>query len=248
LWQLQLDTFSSGGKTVMDLKAKRQEINAKKREWLARIHEEEMAFLRSIPDEPLTIRDSRLEFTIAEGVGSIKMRIPSDPKACGWAFIDEGDLDKLALFLLYGRQRENHLQPYLSGSSNFWSLPRMLLGIDDPNYKVRYLDGNPLNNTRHNLVVCKVGLFPLLPYGGWLTVRRQARERSGGVCERCHKQPATDVHHRIPAKFFTRPADAHFLPNLVDLCEQCHKQEHLKLLQEMPLFYGAVLPAVKNVT
>jgi 5-methylcytosine-specific restriction endonuclease McrA len=243
-------------KAQLQVKRERQaREDAGSRAWLARVIEEEDARLRVTPEDLVvtTIADSLLDYTFSEdgSIGHVKMRVPRDPQCCAWAHFDRDDMDKLAPYLLYGRRREDRLQPYLGGfsygSKDIWSVGRLLLDVDDSNYNVRYLNGNCLDNRRANLATYKVGQFPTVPYGpGWLTMRRRARARSGGVCERCRKQPASDVHHLIPVKFFAHPSDSHFLPNLLDLCKDCHRLEHLKLCLQMPLFYGLTLPAAQS--
>jgi hypothetical protein len=230
-----------------------EEENTRIHEWLRREMEAENARLRVTWEDiaAMGIAGSDLTYSFSvDGTGSVKLRVPRDPTCCAYAHFDQEDMDKLALYRLFGLRLEDRLQPYLTGGGGrrfggkaYWSLSRMLLGVDDPKYRVRYLNGNPLDNRRCNLAVCKVGQSPLLPYGsGWFTMRKRARARSGGICELCRKQPATVVHHSIPVKFFTRPGDAHFLDNLLDLCAECHRVEHQRMLVE--LFYGLTLPAI----
>jgi hypothetical protein len=184
-------------------------------------------------------------------MGHVKLYVHRDPGCCAWTYFDVEDMHRLAPYLLHGLKREDRLQPYLNGGTGYgrrryWSIGRMLLGVDDPKYKIRYLNGNCFDNRKSNLAVCKIGQSPLLPYGpGWLTMRRRAWTRSGGICERYRRQPGTSVHHIIPAKFFRRPSDAHFLPNLLVVCEDCHRIEHREMISRMPLFYGATLPAIR---
>lgn len=58
-------------------------------------------------------------------------------------------------------------------------------------------------------------------------IRAKVRERSGGVCEVCHSQPATDQHHR---KYRSRQGE-HVVENLIDICGPgnafgCHGDAH----------------------
>lgn len=71
----------------------------------------------------------------------------------------------------------------------------------------------------------------------WKNIRKEAMNRAGGVCEKCHKKPATDVHHRLPVRFFAKVEDAHFQNNLQALCLKCHQKEENKLWAAMPLLY-----------
>lgn len=51
--------------------------------------------------------------------------------------------------------------------------------------------------------------------------RPVVRERSGGMCERCGRERATDMHHRK----LRRHGD-HAPANLVHLCRECHNLVH----------------------
>jgi hypothetical protein len=70
----------------------------------------------------------------------------------------------------------------------------------------------------------------------WFAGRSAVIRRSGGVCERCRRRPAEHVHHRLPARCFASPEDAHFPANLRHVCRACHREEHRELREAMPLF------------
>jgi len=58
-------------------------------------------------------------------------------------------------------------------------------------------------------------------------IRAKVRERSRGMCELCHVQPATDQHHR---QYRSRGGE-HIVENLLDLCGPgnvfgCHADAH----------------------
>lgn len=55
-------------------------------------------------------------------------------------------------------------------------------------------------------------------------IRAQAIERSGGICERCHVNRITEVHHLRYPKWGTFDV----LENLQAICHQCHCQIHGK--------------------
>ncbi len=71
---------------------------------------------------------------------------------------------------------------------------------------------------------------PIGPYGnGWATVRQQALERDEYTCQVWGTTKADlgrkpDVHHIKPVRSFDRPADAHFLENVISLCIECHRK------------------------
>lgn len=58
--------------------------------------------------------------------------------------------------------------------------------------------------------------------------RPTVHTRSGGMCERCGTQRATDVHHRQ----LRRHGD-HEPANLVDLCRACHSWAHGNVAEAM---------------
>ena len=51
--------------------------------------------------------------------------------------------------------------------------------------------------------------------------REEVAERSGGVCEVCHRTPATHMHHRKPRRF-----KDHTPANLLHLCLLDHVDIH----------------------
>lgn len=58
-------------------------------------------------------------------------------------------------------------------------------------------------------------------------IRAAVSKRSGGICEVCHRRPATDKHHR---KYRSR-SGLHLVENLLDLCGPgnvfgCHGDAH----------------------
>jgi len=69
----------------------------------------------------------------------------------------------------------------------------------------------------------------------WYKARREALIKANGICEKCHKKPAKDVHHKLPVRFFVNIMDAHFTDNLIALCRKCHTIEHKKLAIALPL-------------
>lgn len=54
----------------------------------------------------------------------------------------------------------------------------------------------------------------------WALMKRAVRDRSGGVCERCHFRPAADVHHLTYER-----VGAEYLTDLLHLCKPCHRFE-----------------------
>lgn len=54
-------------------------------------------------------------------------------------------------------------------------------------------------------------------------VRLQVHHRSGGYCEVCARQPASQIHHRRPRKTGgSRRASTNTPANLLDVCTRCH--------------------------
>ncbi len=54
----------------------------------------------------------------------------------------------------------------------------------------------------------------------WALKREAVKERSGGICERCHKAAATEVHHRDYSNLYNEP-----LTDLQHVCHACHMFE-----------------------
>lgn len=52
----------------------------------------------------------------------------------------------------------------------------------------------------------------------WKIKRQQVRQRSGGICERCHLNPATQCHHDTYERLGHER-----LEDLRDLCTACHR-------------------------
>lgn len=63
-----------------------------------------------------------------------------------------------------------------------------------------------------------------IDYGAYLASREWAlkkeaiRERSGGICERCHNAPYQETHHKTYAHIGNEPLD-----ELLAVCSQCHQ-------------------------
>lgn len=58
--------------------------------------------------------------------------------------------------------------------------------------------------------------------------RAHVRLRSGGRCERCGQEEATDLHHRK-----RRDSGDHRVVNLLDLCRDCHAHVHNNPLESL---------------
>lgn len=54
----------------------------------------------------------------------------------------------------------------------------------------------------------------------WALLKVAVRERSGGICERCHNAPATQCHHRTYERLYHEE-----ITDLEDLCAACHEYE-----------------------
>ena len=54
----------------------------------------------------------------------------------------------------------------------------------------------------------------------WALKKRAVRERSGGICERCKKAPATQVHHLTYERLYRE-----LLSDLLHVCRPCHEYE-----------------------
>jgi 5-methylcytosine-specific restriction enzyme A len=60
-------------------------------------------------------------------------------------------------------------------------------------------------------------------YGGsYRTQAKQARARSGGICEGCGTEPAMEVHHKIPLS----KGGTNLPENLIHLGWRCHQEAH----------------------
>lgn len=70
----------------------------------------------------------------------------------------------------------------------------------------------------------------------WWAIQPIAMARAGGKCERCKKKKPVHVHHILPVRYFSDPADAHFLENTLAVCLPCHQEEHRQLKHRFPLF------------
>lgn len=58
------------------------------------------------------------------------------------------------------------------------------------------------------------------------TIRKQAFQRSSGICEICHKDPATEAHHLKYPNW--RDGEIDIPGNLVAICHPCHCKIHGK--------------------
>lgn len=54
----------------------------------------------------------------------------------------------------------------------------------------------------------------------WALIKRQVRERSGGMCERCHFREAVEIHHQTYERIGRERLD-----DLQHVCRPCHKYE-----------------------
>lgn len=64
----------------------------------------------------------------------------------------------------------------------------------------------------------KVDYYRYIASREWALKKRSLRERSGGVCERCHNAPAQQSHHLT----YERTGDE-LLEDLLDVCRPCHE-------------------------
>jgi len=55
----------------------------------------------------------------------------------------------------------------------------------------------------------------------WAEKRRCAMERANYICQRCHKAPATEVHHLTYVRVFNELAS-----DLLPVCSACHGTIH----------------------
>jgi hypothetical protein len=57
----------------------------------------------------------------------------------------------------------------------------------------------------------------------WAVLRSAVLERAGGVCERCHSNDATHIHHKTYTRKYAEPIE-----DLVAWCKSCHEWNHDK--------------------
>ena len=72
---------------------------------------------------------------------------------------------------------------------------------------------------------------------GWIAARKLAVERDSGTCQECakHVGDSIPVHHKVPYREFSTPAEANQISNLVCLCQSCHmKIEGFASVQSRP--------------
>jgi len=158
-------------------------------------------------------------------VGSVRVIIDSDPSVCLFAHFDADDLDNLAPYRLLGRWRRGKcLQVRLSGGG-VYSVGRLLLGIDDPAYRVGLRNRNQLDCTRGNLITYEIGKLPAITGTGpdWKALRQEAWDRAQGRCEVCHKKRAACIHQCVPVQ------DAGSLFRFIVTCNRCHELEHQRI-------------------
>jgi 5-methylcytosine-specific restriction endonuclease McrA len=80
-------------------------------------------------------------------------------------------------------------------------------------------------------------------YGsGWDSIKKGVLKRANGICERCKKSPARDVHHIIPFRCFEKHIEANVVSNLKALCVKCHQIEEEIISNSMPLLSGMRYP------
>lgn len=81
------------------------------------------------------------------------------------------------------------------------------------------------------------------PHGkGWAIIRTAVRDEQKHRCKDCRRSEKTlgrqlDVHHIIPARFFSTDEEASARKNLIGLCHQCHMKRERHAL---PLFEKAI--------
>lgn len=70
----------------------------------------------------------------------------------------------------------------------------------------------------------------------WALKRESVRARSGGICERCGKNPMQAVHHLTYEHIYDEP-----LEDLQAICDGCHAFESGKTDEDPCVPYGCVL-------
>lgn len=174
--------------------------------------------------------------------------VSDKPDTCAYVSLDFEHLTRITRFRIHGRIKPSgYIQPYYAGGK---TLGRFILGIgpDEQNIRIRYLNGNRLDNRRCNLEAYKAGTsYSSVSYGpGWQRIRSLVKIRSRGICELCRKVPSEDVHHCIPVRFYREPSEAHFMENLLDVCRPCHRREHEEIKHRMPLFKSLKFPLAQS--
>jgi 5-methylcytosine-specific restriction endonuclease McrA len=76
--------------------------------------------------------------------------------------------------------------------------------------------------------------------GSWRPIRESVMRECGGMCERCGKREAIEVHHILPIRYFQNWKDAHVRSNLVAVCRRCHGHEHARLRKSLPLLEASL--------
>lgn len=214
-------------------------VHITREEFQALIREEDER-LKVRAEDVLKLRRSR-DCIFSEDGSAVLLRIstPWDKEFGAYIVLDSPDLEIVIKLNISGRLvGYKKLRAYLSGAAS-QSLEKLLLGIDDPEVRTGHFNGDLLDFRRANLYVYRSNPNPnvTISYGhSWPRVRLEALERSGGICERCHKTPVVNVHHRLPVRFFADPNDANFLENLIAVCKKCHRKEHDEIRKNLPLF------------
>ena|SRR5215469_6266112 len=82
-------------------------------------------------------------------------------------------------------------------------------------------------STRHDMFIKRSALNRLTAYDwyrvspSWHERRKWILKRANGVCEKCRKRPATEVHHLTYKRVFNED-----MADLIALCRQCHAEIH----------------------